>query len=136
MGEKLSYAANTGNHALFEHAVAKRHLHPVANRLPRFFSHLGIHAAIGNDLDIPIRQQQIYQHTIVVFGIPDAQLRENLYSSLLCSLPGQQWNQIQRRLDCKTYLPGVHSLGFSDRMLDRIQRTRRKGTPHCRVAAG
>ena len=35
-------------------------------------------AAISDDFDVVIREEQIDQHAVVVRGIPDAQMREHV----------------------------------------------------------
>ena len=43
---------------------------------------LGVDAAVGNDLDIAVGEQQIDQHAVVVGGVPDPQMRENIQRPL------------------------------------------------------
>jgi hypothetical protein len=57
---------DAGSHALRVPAVAERRFHPRADRLPRGVVDDAIDAAIGNDLDVAIRQQQVDEHAGVL----------------------------------------------------------------------
>ena len=70
--------ADAVQHALLELALAERRLHLAADFLPALAAHARMHAAVGDDLHVMIRQQQINQHAVVVFRIPHAQMREHL----------------------------------------------------------
>ena len=38
----------------------------------------GGRAAVGDDLDVPVRRQYIDEYAVAKFGVPDAQSRESL----------------------------------------------------------
>ena len=50
----------------------------MADLLPALSTNMGIDAAIGDDLDILIGEQQIDQNAVVLCGVPDPQMRENI----------------------------------------------------------
>src|SRR6516225_6942809 len=88
-----------------EPAGPKIRLHGAADMLPAARADTGVDAAIGDDLDLAIGEQQIDQDAIVVFGIPDAQMREDIERTLARRLVAQQWRAVERSFDDKTYLP-------------------------------
>ena len=45
-----------------------------------------VDAAVSNDFHITVRQQQINQHAVIMFSVPDPQLREYIYRTFGCTL--------------------------------------------------
>src|SRR5205085_2137074 len=56
----------------FEISRTKVSLHRGADLLPTLHPTLGVDAAIGDDLDLAVGEQEIDQHAVVVMGVPDA----------------------------------------------------------------
>src|SRR5450432_855168 len=105
-------------------------LHVAADRLPASHADLGIDASIGDDLDVAVGQQQIDQHTIVVGGVPDAQMREQIERALARRLIAKQRRAVERAFDDKADLAGMGGLAGLDRLLDTRQHAWRKYPPH------
>ena len=90
---------------------------------------LGVDAAVGDDLDVAVGQQQIDQHAVVVRGVPDPQLREDIQRPLPRRLIAKQRRAVERAFDHEAHLAGMRGLARLDRLLDRRQRLRRKNAP-------
>src|SRR5438552_6119578 len=105
-------------------------LHLGADFFPARGADLGVDAAIGDDLDIAVGQQQVDQHAVVVSGVPDAQLRENIQRAFPRGLIAEQRRAVQCAFHDKTDLAGMRGLARPDRLLDRTQHLRRKNPPH------
>src|ERR1700736_6494279 len=105
-------------------------LHLGTDYLPAGGADLGVDAAIGDDLDVAVRQQQVDQHTIVVSGVPDAKLRKNIQRALPRRLIAEQRRAIERAFHGEADLAGMGGLAGLDRLLDRSQYARRKNPPH------
>ena len=105
-----------------------------ASMAAQIFSHPatdpGIDAAVGDDLDVAIGQQQIDQDAVVVGGVPDPQLRKDIQRTLSRRLIAEQWRAIQRALDDKAHLAGMRGLACLDRAFDGAQCGGRKHAPH------
>src|SRR5580658_6656191 len=92
--------------------------------LPAHGSPLGLRdarrdPAVGNDLNDPVGHQQIDEHAVVIRGIPDAELAEQLQRALPRWQIVPQRRQLERRLDDEADLPRMTRLAFADRLLDR-----------------
>ena len=92
-----------------------------ADFLPAGSADLGVDAAIGDDLDIAVGQQQIDQHAVIVGGVPDPQLRENIQRALARRLIAEQRRAVERAFDHEADLAGMRGLARLDRLLDRSQ---------------
>lgn len=136
VGKMLAHAADAGKHPCFELACTKCHFHFLAYRFPYVLAQPSMYAAIGNNLDVVVGQQQIDQYPVVVLGIPHAQPGKYIDSTLLRGLSRQQRRQFQRGFNRKLDLPVVLRFSRTDSVLDRIQRTCRKNPPHCGAASG
>ena len=112
-----------------EFAAAKLGFHVGANLLPAGGTDFGIDAAVGDDLDVAVGQQQIDQHAVIVGGVPDPQLRENIQRALAGGLIAKQRLAVERAFHDKTHLAGMRGLAGLDRLLDRGQHPRRKQPP-------
>src|SRR5438874_4595834 len=105
-------------------------LHLGADFFPARGADLGVDAAIGDDLDIAVGQQQVDQHAVVVSGVPDPQLREDIQRALPRGLIPKQRRAVQCAFHDKTDLARMRALTRPDRLLDRTQHLRRKNPPH------
>ena len=90
-----------------------------ADLLPAGRADFGVDAAVGDDLDVAVGQQQIDQHAVVVRGVPDPQLRENIQRALPRRLIAKQRRAVERAFDHETHLAGMRGLARLDRLLDR-----------------
>ena len=113
-------------HTLFEITFAECTFHFTAYRFPALRADPPMDAAIGNDLNIAVRQQQIDQHAVVVFGVPDLQRRKHVKRALACGQSAQQECRIQRVFDGKTNLTSMPGFRLRNRLFDARQRRRRK----------
>src|SRR5258705_4995040 len=104
--------------------------HLGADFFPARGADLGVDASIGDDLDIAVGQQQVDQHAVIVGGVPDPQLRENIQRALPRGLTAEQRRAVQRAFHDKADLAGMRSLARPDRLLDRSQYLRRDNPPH------
>src|SRR5260370_33850031 len=116
--------------AAFEIARFEIGLHRPADFLPARSANLGVDAAIGDNLDLAVGQQQIDQHAVVVGGVPDAQVRENIQRALPRGLIPEQRFAIQGAFYHKPNLAGMRGLTRLDRLLDRSQYLRRENPPY------
>src|SRR5262249_22040817 len=73
--------------------------------------------------------QQINQHAVVVLGVPDPQMREDVERSLARRLIAQQWRAVERAFDDKAHLPRMRGLARFRRLLDPVQHLGREDTP-------
>src|SRR5512146_3166191 len=71
-GEMRPDTAYARDDAFLEPALMECGFHFMAHRLPCCLPQFGMNAAVCHDLDIAIREQQVDQHAVVVFGVPDA----------------------------------------------------------------
>ena len=101
-----------------------------ADLLPARGADLGVDAAVGDDLDVAVGEQEIDQHAVVVRGVPDAQMRENIERALARRLIAKQRRAVERAFDDEADLAGMRGLAGLDRLLDRSQHVRRKIAPH------
>ena len=76
------YALDRG---ALEILVADPLLHPATDRLPTLRAHPRVDPAVGDDLELPIREEEIEEHPVVVLRVPDAELAEHL----VCREPPQ-----------------------------------------------
>src|SRR5438874_7295305 len=118
------------DHAGFEISRTEVPLHRGADLLPTLRPDLGGDAAIGDDLDLAVGEQEIDQHAVVVMGVPDAQMREDIQRALARRLIAKQWRAVERAFNDKPHLAGVSGLAGLDGLLDRRQHARRKDPPH------
>jgi hypothetical protein len=89
-------------------------LHILTNSFPSFGANNAMDAAIGNDLHVAVGEQKIDQDAIVLFSIPNAKLRENLYASLPGGDPAQEGHQIERMFHRKADLAPVPGFAFGN----------------------
>src|SRR6516165_1560960 len=110
-------------------------LHLPADRVPFRLAHASRDAAVGDDLDGVIRHEHVDQHTIVVLGIPDAELPEQLQGARARREIAPQLGHIEGGLDDEADLPSVPRLAIADGLLDRVAHGLRK-VPACAPAGG
>ena len=118
------------DHAALEIPGLEIGLHRRADFFPAGGADLRVDAAIGDDLDIAVGEQQIDQHAVVVGGVPDPQLRENIERALARRLIAEQRRAVERAFHHEADLAGMRGLARLDRLLDRRQHLRRKDAPH------
>jgi hypothetical protein len=83
----------------------------VADFLPAGGAYPGVDAAVGDDLDVAIGEQKIYQHAVIVRGVPDPQLRKDIQRPLPRRLIAKQRGSVERAFDNETQLSGMR--GFA-----------------------
>src|SRR5882672_6613265 len=69
-------------HAVLETADPERSLHLTADILPALAADFRMNAAVGDDLDVTVGKQQVNEHAVVVFGVPDSQRRKHFDGTL------------------------------------------------------
>jgi len=67
---------DSGDYTCFKLSFAKSGFHFAAYRLPFLVARPPVYAPVSNDLDITVSEEQIDQDTVIVLGIPYAQLRK------------------------------------------------------------
>ena len=83
-------------------------------------------AAIGDDLDAMVGQQQVQQHTVVGLRVPDLELGEDFVRTLARIAAAQHRRRVQRRLDREADLAAVVTLAVGDRLGDALQAVARE----------
>ena len=99
----------------------KSRFHLPADFFPAGGADPGVDAAVGDDLDVTVGQQQIDQDAVVVGGVPDPQLRKDIQRALPRRLIAKQRCAVERAFDHETDLPGMRGLARLDRLLDSGQ---------------
>ena len=83
---------------------------------------MAVDAAVGDDLDVAVGEQQVYENAAVLLGVPDPQVSEHFQRAFTGRYPAQDPRKRQRRLDREPHLSAVTSLTPRDRRLDPRQR--------------
>src|ERR1700676_680106 len=122
----LRYCHDALDDAGFKFPRPEIALHRLADFLPARTANFCIDAAIGDDLDLAVGQQQIDQHAVVVGGVPDPQMRKNIQRALPRRLILEQRLAIQRAFHHEADLAGMGGLARLDRLFDRSQYLARK----------
>src|ERR1700738_3037232 len=125
-GELLSHSLDALCDAGFKLPRPEIALHRLADFLPARAANFCIDAAIGDDLDLAVGQQEIDQHAIVVGGVPDPQMRKNIQRALPRRLILEQRLAIQRAFHHEADLAGMRRLARLDRLFDGSQYLARK----------
>src|SRR5512139_1774025 len=86
-------------------------------------------AAVGDDLDVVVGEQQIHQHAAVVFGVPHAQVGEHLDRAFAPAHAAPDQGTVQAVLDGEADLAAVGGFAGPDRGLDRVERGQRERAP-------
>src|SRR6516225_400744 len=132
-GELPRHCRDAVDHATFELARRKLGLHRAADCLPTRSTNLRIDAAIGDDLDVAVGQQQIDQHAVVVRGVPEQQMRKYIERAFAGVLMAEQRSAIERAFDDETDLAGMRRFALLDRLFDAIEHGLRKYLPRTPV---
>src|SRR4051794_6904225 len=130
--ELLGHRLDPANHAALELPRPELDFHGAADALPTLATNLRIDTAVGDDLDIAVGEQEIDQDTIVVRGVPDAQLREHVERALARRLVAKQLAAVERAFHHEAELAGMAGFAALDRLLDAVEHALREhllGTP-------
>ena len=95
-------------------------------------------AAVGDDLDAPIGDEDVNQHAVVVLGVPDAQLREHLERTGAGAGLSDDATRRQRRFDGESYLARVsvaRRAPMASSMASRVLAGKSIRVRQCRAAA-
>src|SRR5882757_7528005 len=106
-------------------------LHEAAHGFPFRRADASLKAAIRDDFDIAIRQLHVDQDSVVVLGIPHAEVREHIERA---GAGGHAVQNVQRRqagFDGKANLARVGAFHAYDGLFDGIER--RTGEQHARA---
>src|SRR3569833_2132090 len=109
---------------------AKLGLLVAADRLPAAGSDTRMDTAIGDDLDVAIGEQNIDQHAVIVCGVPDPQLREQVERTLARGLVAKQGRAVERTFHHEAHLSRMRGLASLDGLPNTIERRRRKYLPY------
>ena len=101
-------------------------LHLPAHRLPLRLRDAGGDAAVGDDLDHLVRHEHVDQDTVVVRGVPHAELSEQLQRALPRRQIAPQLRQIEGGLDDEADLPGMMRFAAADGLFDGVANLRRE----------
>src|SRR5690349_5107623 len=131
VGQHLGQGLETGQHALAETPLAELRFHDAAAEIPLRLGGLAAgRAAVGHDLHVAIRQQQVDQHAVVVDGVPDAERAEHFDRALSRRQAAQHVRQGQRVLDGNANLAAMTRLTGLHGLLDGPQRLLGKPRAH------
>src|SRR6202011_3573821 len=103
-------------------AGTKMLFHEAAYPIPLGLTDPPVQTSIRDDLHDAVRELNVDQHPVVVFGIPDLEESENLQRPGSGAYLIDDVQRRQRGLDRKTDLAGVGPLGAPDCLLDGIER--------------
>src|SRR6202522_3210942 len=76
-GQQTAYGVDPGDRARFESARAEVLFHETAHGRPFGGADTAVQTPVRDDFDVPIRHLNVYEHAIVVLGVPDAKMREH-----------------------------------------------------------
>ncbi len=76
-GELCAHGADAVQNAFLEFSLAEQRFHFTTYFFPAFGAHTGLRVAVGDNLDVAIRQQQINQNPVVQLRVPYPQLGEH-----------------------------------------------------------
>ena len=119
--QMLRHRPNAADHAAFVVRLFKGSFHLAADVFPFPRADLRVNPAIGNDLHGPVGEQQVDQQAVVVLGIPHAQLRKNLESTVSRGLPLEERRAVQCPFHRETDFSDVRGIARLDRLLNRDQ---------------
>jgi hypothetical protein len=100
--------------------------HCRADFSPAGATYFRVDAAVGNDLDLAIGEQQINQHAVVMRGVPDPKMLKIVERTCASRLIRKQRLAVERTFDDETHLAGMRGLACLDRLLDQGQRLLRE----------
>ena len=105
----------------------------VDDGLPLRGADAAVEAAVGDDFDRVVGQQQIDQHAVIGFGVPDAQLAEQRDRPLPRMQPFPEIGQRQAGFDADADLAAVPGLTGADLRFQAGYRKLRQGAPDIAV---
>ncbi len=100
-------------------ALLEMSFHGLANRLPFAAVHPGVYAPVDDNFDVPVRKKQIDENAVVVLGVPDPQVRENLDGTVPRRDASQQGSDVQRPLYSKPDLTDMRAMTCTDSLFNR-----------------
>lgn len=128
-GKVMGNRPYAGNCPFIETPLPEGPLHLAADIFPNRLPDDLMNATIGDNFNIVVGKQKIYQHPVIEFGIPHPQLREHLDGALARALSFKERADIQRGFHSKANLAVMARLGFPDRHFDVRHRLSRKNPP-------
>src|SRR5689334_11776532 len=120
--EQRCDGGNTHQYAALKISAAEVRFHRPADCIPFGLLNLRIDAAVRNDLDVTVGEQQIDQYAAVLFSVPDPQLRKHITSARPCRLVPEQRTAIERAFHREADLAGMSFLADFDGLRDIRQR--------------
>jgi len=127
--QELPDRAHAFDRSIFEATVGERALHRPADRIPCILGYASIDSSIGDDFDVAVGKQHVDQHAVVVLGIPDAELTEELERTRTRLEAPKHLRERKRSFDDEAKLSLVRSLSSGDRILYPLQRVGREPAP-------
>src|SRR5262249_14542254 len=121
---------DASDRAALELAGPELRFHLAADPLPSRSSDPGINAAVGDDLDVAVREQEIDQDPVIVRGVPDPQMRKDVERTLARRLVAEQGRAVERPFHHKTDLTRMRGFALPDHVLDPVEHVRRKYLLH------
>src|SRR6185436_6984510 len=119
-----------------ETSFAKRLFHLLTDRFPRRGADLRVNAAVGDDLDVAVGEQQIDKHAAVFGRVPDAERAEDFDRPRARRNAVQQPADRKRRLDGETQLAAVSAFAVGNGGLDALKRRLGERAAHrCAIRA-
>src|SRR6185437_5002623 len=112
---------------------AERRFHSRTDRAPLARVDQTVDAAIGDDLDVAVGEQDVDQRAGVLLGIPHAQQAEHFERALARGELAQYAQRRQRALCRKAHLAAMRALARRDCMLDVRERRRGERAPDRQV---
>ena len=132
--EQSADMLHAGNRSAAKVAASEVPLHLAADLVPLGLRHTLRQAAIGKNLHITVGEQHVDQHTIVVRGIPDAQLAEHLQCALARSQIVPERCRMQRGFNTKRISPACCGFDRGDARLNSGERLGGEAPRGCRVS--
>src|SRR5437764_15498163 len=108
--QELPDCTHAFDRSIFETAFSERALHHSADRVPGILGYAPVDSSIGDDFDVAVGEQHVDQHAVVVLGIPDAELTEELEGSRTRLEAPKHLCERKRSFDDEAKLPLVRSL--------------------------
>ena len=116
--------------------LTERRFHLAAYGLPLLLRDLGADTTVGDDFHIALREQQVDQNAVVIFGIPYTQLREHFNGTFARSLPAPQRCDVEGRFDHEANLADVREFTGLDGRFDGPQAIVGESSSYLRVERG
>ena len=124
------YRVNPLDYASLELASPEIIFHVVADLFPALRTDMGINAAVGDDFDVLVGEQQINQDAVVLCCVPDPQMRENIERAPPRRLIADKRGSVERALHDKAHLAGMGRFARLDCVLDARQHLWGKDASH------